>query len=65
MVWSSINDWFWRHPLLLTAEQKIEKIMALLYTWIVANKLEIWNVVSISDEEVKKRGGRIVLEKEG
>jgi len=28
----------------LSAEAKVEKIEALLYTWIVANKLPVWEV---------------------
>jgi len=32
----------------LSAERKVEKIEALLYTWIVANKLPIWEVESSS-----------------
>ena len=28
----------------LSAERKVEKIEALLYTWIVANKLPVWDV---------------------
>ena len=28
----------------LSAERKVEKIEALLYTWIVANKLPVWEV---------------------
>ena len=28
----------------IPAERKVEKIMALLYTWIVANKLSVWDV---------------------
>lgn len=28
----------------LSAEAKVEKIKALLYTWIVANKLPVWEV---------------------
>ena len=28
----------------MNAEEKVERVMALLYTWIVANKLPIWEV---------------------
>jgi len=31
----------------LSAEAKVEKIEALLYTWIVANKLPVWEVQKI------------------
>jgi len=43
----------------LSAERKVEKIEALLYTWIVANKLPVWGVrrengfvmVDVEDDE--------------
>ena len=38
----------------LSAERKVEKIEALLYTWIVANKLPVW--------EVRRENGFVMIE---
>jgi len=38
----------------LPAEQKVEKIEALLYTWIVENKLPVW--------EVRREDGFVMIE---
>jgi len=41
----------------LSAERKVEKIEALLYTWIVANKLPVW--------EVRRENGFVMVEVKG
>ena len=51
----------------LSAEAKVEKIEALLYTWIVANKLPVWEVQKIEGArlavaEVVESGSRLILE---
>ena len=38
----------------IPAERKVEKIEALLYTWIVANKLPVW--------EVRRENGFVMIE---
>ena len=40
-----------------SAERKVEKIEALLYTWIVANKLPVW--------EVRRENGFVMMEVSG